>query len=293
LYEIVNRPRRLPSIADVSIILALMAALGYGISDFTGGLASRRVKPTTALLLGYPVATALTVIALPFAPGSISAPAAGCAVLAGLAGLVGFGLMYRLMSTAPLNLVSPITGVLAAVTPLACGVLSGEQPRLTAWFGIGFGLVAVALVSGASGSGPSARLRMRVLLLALASGAGFGLDFALLPRAGTSAGLWPLMIARVSALAVICAVAARPGILARVDRRTAGLAALAGALDAGADLCFLLAARDGYLSLVGVITALYPAFTVLLALLVLRERAGRLARVGLGLAAVSLALIAG
>jgi drug/metabolite transporter (DMT)-like permease len=277
----------------VSIILALMAALGYGVSDFTGGLASRRVRPTTALLLSYPVATVLTLIALPLAPGTLTGHAAVFAALAGLAGLVGFGLMYRLMSTAPLNLVSPITGVLAAATPIAFGVVGGEQPRLTGWCGIGFGLVAVALVGSASDGSPHSRLKVRVLLLALASGGGFGLYFVLLAHAGANTGLWPLMIARLSALIVIVAVAARPGVLAPVCRKTALLAAVAGALDAGADLCFLLAARDGYLSLVSVITALYPAFTVMLALFVLRERAGRLARLGLGLSVLSLALIAG
>jgi uncharacterized membrane protein len=293
LYGIVNRLCTALSIACVSIILALLAALGYGVSDFSGGLASRRVRPMTALLLAYPVATVFTAMLLPLAPGSLSLGSAALAALAGLAGLVGFGLMYRLMSTAPLNLVSPVTGVLAAATPIAFGVLSGEQPRLTAWFGIAAGLVAVVLISSASDGGPHARLRVQVLLVALVSGAGFGLYFVLLAHAGVGTGLWPLLIARVSALVVIVAVAARPGVIAAVDRRTFGLAAVAGALDAAADVCFLLATRDGYLSLVSVITALYPAFTALLALFVLRERAGWLPRAGLALSAVSLALIAG
>jgi drug/metabolite transporter (DMT)-like permease len=246
----------------------------------------------TALLYSYPVAAVLTAAALPFAPGAISGRSALLAALAGGAGLVGFGLMYRLMATAPLNKVSPVTGVLAAATPIAFGVLSGEQPRLTAWFGIAAGLVAVALISSASDGTPQARLRVQVLLVALASGAGFGLYFVLLAHAGVGTGLWPLMIARVAALVVIVAVAARPGVIATVDLRTGWLAALAGALDAGADICFLLATHDGYLSLVSVITALYPAFTVLLALFVLRERAGWLPRAGLALSAVSLVLIA-
>lgn len=276
----------------MSIILALLAALGYGVSDFSGGLASRRVRPTTALLCSYPVATVLTAVLLPLSPGSLSAASAGLAALAGIAGLVGFGLMYRLMSTAPLNLVSPVTGVLAAATPIAFGVLSGEQPHLTAWFGIACGLVAVALISSASDGSPHARLRVQVLLVALASGAGFGLYFVLLAHAGVGTGLWPLLIARVSALLVIVGVAGRRGVIATIDLRTGVLAAVAGALDAVADVCFLLAVREGYLSLVSVVTAMYPAITVLLALFVLRERAGWLPRAGLALSAVSLILIA-
>ena len=273
--------------------LAMLAAVGYGVSDFAGGLASRRVCPLTALLYSHPVGAVLVAALLPLFPGSFDVASVVFAVLAGLAGLLGFGLMYQLMATSPLNVVSPITAVLAAATPIACGVLSGEQPRTTAWLGMAFGLVAIALISGSSSGSAHARVRAKVLLLAFASGAGFGLYFVLLAHAGGSAtGLWPLMIARVSSGLVIVAVAARPGVVATVDRRTGLLAGCAGLLDASADVCFLLATRHGYLSLVSVVTAMYPAITVLLAVFVLRERAGWLPRTGLALSAVSLALIA-
>ena len=273
--------------------LAMLAAVGYGVSDFAGGLASRRVRPLTALLYGHPVGTVLVAALLPLFPGSFDVASVVFAVLAGLAGLLGFGLMYQLMATSPLNVVSPITAVLAAAMPIACGVLSGEQPRATAWLGMAFGLVAIALISGSSSGSAHARVRAKVLLLAFASGAGFGLYFVLLAHAGGSAtGLWPLMIARVSSGLVIVAIGARPGVVATVDRRTGLLAGCAGLLDASADACFLLATRHGYLSLVSVVTAMYPAITVLLAVFVLRERAGWLPRAGLALSAVSLALIA-
>ena len=273
--------------------LAMLAAVGYGVSDFAGGLASRRVCPITALLYSHPVGAVLVAALLPLFPGSFDAASIVFAVLAGLAGLLGFGLMYQLMATSPLNVVSPITAVLAAATPIACGVLSGEQPRATAWLGMAFGLVAITLISGSSSGSAHARVRAKVLLLAFASGAGFGLYFVLLAHAGGSAtGLWPLMIARVSSGLAIVAIAARPGVVATVDRRTGLLAGCAGLLDASADACFLLATRHGYLSLVSVVTAMYPAITVLLAVFVLRERAGWLPRAGLALSAVSLALIA-
>ena len=100
------------------------------------------------------------------------------------------------------------------------------------------------------------------------------------------------MIARVSSSLVIVAIAGRPEVVGTVDLRTGTLAGCAGLLDASADVCFLLATRHGYLSLVSVVTSLYPAITVLLAVFVLRERAGWLPRAGLALSAVSLALIA-
>lgn len=272
--------------------LALLAALGYGLSDFAGGLASRRVRPLTALLYGHPAGAVLVAALLPLFPGSFDPATLVFAALAGLAGLLGFKLMYQLMATSPLNVVSPITAVLAAATPIACGLLSGEHPHATAWLGIVFGLVAIALISGSSRNGVS-RVQVKVLLQAFASGAGFGLYFALLAHAGGSAsGLWPLVVARLSSTLVIVAIAARPGVVATVDSHTKTLAGCAGLLDAAADVCFLFATRHGYLSLVSGVTALYPAVTVLLAGFVLRERAGWLPCAGLVLSTVSLALIA-
>ena len=273
--------------------LALLAAVGYGVSDFAGGLASRRVRPLTALLYSHPVGAVLVAALLPMFPGSFDLASVVFGALAGLAGLLGFGLMYHLMASSPLNVVSPITAVLAAATPIACGLLSGEHPRPTAWLGIAFGLVAIAIISGSSRGGAPARVRTKVLLQAFTSGAGFGLYFALLAHAGGSAsGIWPLMLARLSSGLVIIAIAARPGVVATVDSRTGALAGCAGLLDASADVCFLLATRHGYLSLVSGVTALYPAVTVLLAGFLLRERAGWLPSAGLALSAVSLALIA-
>ena len=141
--------------------LALLAAVGYGVSDFTGALASRRVRPLTALLYSHPIGAVLVAALLPLFPGSFDAGSVVLAILAGLAGLLGFALMYQFMATSPLNIVSPISAVLAAATPIACGVLSGEQPRATAWLGIAFGLVAITPVSGSYSGGAAARVRTR------------------------------------------------------------------------------------------------------------------------------------
>ena len=275
------------------VMLALLAAVGYGVSDFAGGVAARRIRPAAVLLYGQPAAALLTALLLPVLPGSLGARAAALAALAALASLVGFGLMYHLMANSPLSVVSPITAVLAAATPMGFGVLSGEHPRPASWAGIAIGLVAVALISGAATTGRNVRIHAKVVLLAFASGAGFGLYFVLLGHASSGpTGLWPLIVTRLTSVALITTVAARPAVIAAVDHRSAVTAAFAGALDAAADVCFLLAIRHGYLSLVGVLVAFYPAVTMLLALRVLGEKASVLPRAGMVLSAVSVALIA-
>jgi drug/metabolite transporter (DMT)-like permease len=273
------------------IALSLLAALGYGLSDFVGGIAARRLRPTTALRYGVPAGALVVVLLLPLSSGHLTLRAIGLAAAAGVAGLVGLALMYRLMASEPLNVVSPVTAVLAAATPLAFGVASGEHPDSSAWFGVATGLLGIALITGKRSTAAPAGLRLRVLLMALGAGAGFGAYFVLIAHAGHGSGLWPLLVARATALLVLVPLAGRPARLQSPPGRHRLPAVLAGALDAGADAFFLLASHAGYLSLAGVITALYPAVTVLLAVLVLRERPGWLPGAGLALSAVSLALI--
>jgi drug/metabolite transporter (DMT)-like permease len=276
--------------------LCLLAAAAYGISDFAGGLASRRSDTVTTLLYGNGTGLAVTAVLLPLVPGVVTGRGVLCAVAAGVAGLVGLGLMYQLMASEPLNLVSPMTAVLAAVVPLAFGVLTGEAPHLVTWFGMGAGLVALVLFTYAPGEAEQQRLRTRVIGLAFLAGVGFGAYFILQARAGSETGLWPLLLSRVVSLGLVVLLVTRRRARTRpvpsMGRQAVLVALVAGALDAVGDVLFVLASRHGFLSLASVIVALYPAVTVLLAVAVLRERAGRIARFGLALSAVSLAFIA-
>ena len=276
--------------------LCLLAAVAYGISDFAGGLASRRSNTLTTLLWGDGIGLAVTAVLLPLVPGVLTGRGVLFAIAAGVAGLVGLGLMYQLMASEPLNLVSPMTAVLAAAVPLAFGVLSGEAPHLLTWFGMGAGLIAIVLFTYSPGDAEQQRLRMRLIGVAFLSGVGFGAYFILQARAGSDTGLWPLLLSRVVALGLVLSLVARRrtrnGPRPAPGRQTVLVALAAGALDAAGDILFVLASRHGFLSLASVIVALYPAVTVLLAVALLGERAGRIARFGLVLSAVSLALIA-
>jgi drug/metabolite transporter (DMT)-like permease len=275
----------------VTVVLGLLAAAFYGVGDFAGGFASRRFSAVTILLYSYPVGAVLMAVMLPFFGGSASARVIVFGILGGAAGLLGVTVMYQLMVTSPMNVISPVTAVLAAIVPIIVGVTIGERPAVAAWVGIAVGLIAVVLVSRTTEDHPHGVIALRVLLLAALAGLGFGLYFVFLARAGQHSGLWPLLISRVSSAVLIIPLAAGRRAFARVTGRTLAIAVVAGACDALANMFFLLASRQGLLSLASVLTSLYPAVTVLLAIVLLREHVSRVQLGGLILAAASVVLI--
>lgn len=275
----------------MTVVLGLAAALLYGVGDFAGGIASRRNGAVTVLLFSYPVGALLMAGMLPFFPGEVDARSVLFGIAGGAAGLVGVILLYSLMTVAPINVVSPVTAVLAAIVPVGVGVLIGERPHTTAWFGIALGLAAVVLVSRTTESHPHGRIAVRTIFLALVAGVGFGMYFVLLARAGDGSGLWPLVISRFASAALILPLAKARGAFQPVRGRMLGIVVLAGACDALANMFFLLASREGLLSLASVLTSLYPVTTVILAGWLLHEHTSRVQRIGLALAAGAIVLI--
>lgn len=275
----------------MTVVLGLLAAILYGVGDFAGGIASRRHGAVTILLTSYPVGAVLMTALLPFFPGHLDTRVTVFGIAGGAAGLVGVIVLYTLMTIAPINIVSPVTAVLAAMVPVVVGVGIGERPRLAAWFGIAVGLAAVVLVSRTDETHPHGRIAPRTIALALLSGLGFGMYFVFLARAGDGSGLWPLVISRISSALLIIPVARARGAFRLVRGPMLPVVLLAGACDAFANMAFLLASREGLLSLASVLTSLYPAATVILAVWLLHEHTSRTQRIGLALAAGAIVLI--
>jgi len=274
-----------------TVVLGLLAAIAYGVGDFAGAVASRRRNAVNVLLFSYPVGAVLMLALLPLFPGHITGRVVLFGVLGGAAGLVGVIVMYSLMTIAPMNVISPVTAVLAAIVPIIVSLIIGERPHTAAWFGIALGIVAVVLVSRTREDHPHGRIGLGMLALATLSGLGFGGYFVFLARAGHDSGLWPLVISRVASAALIVPLAFQRKALGVMRGRTLAITLLAGTCDAFANMFFLLASRHGLLSLASVLTSLYPAVTVLLAMVLLHEHATRTQRVGLGLAGASIILI--
>jgi drug/metabolite transporter (DMT)-like permease len=275
----------------MAVLFALLAAAAYGVSDFIGGIASRRAHALTVLLLSYPAGAVVMAALLPAYGGSVSMRTFGWSLAGGIAGLAGVALLYAGLAQAPMNIISPVTAVMSAVVPVLGGVWLGERPHPAAWLGIALGLVAVVLISRQPDDHPHGPVGWRPLAMAMMAGIGFGGYFICLARSDTDSGLWPVVLSRLTSSVLVIPLALMTGRFVRLPRNILGFALIAGVLDATANVAFLLASRHGLLSLSGVITALYPAGTVLLAVLLLKERTGRIQQVGLAVAVASVVLI--
>ena len=285
----------------MAILLGLAAAATYGAADFMGGLVSRRVNAICVVLISQLVGLALLALVFPFAGGAFEARAVLWGLAAGVGGGGGVVFLYRGLARGRMSVVAPLTAVEAAIIPVAYGLLSGEQPGPVALGGVVIALVAVMLVSspqedaGAAGEPAvrGSRLAQPGVADALAAGFGFGCFFIFLSHAGEHSGMWPLVGTKLSSISLVLIAAAVTRTSLRPSAGTWPAIVGSGVLDVSANVFYLLASRVGLLSLVAVLTSLYPSSTVLLARVVLRERMSRPQLVGLVLVIAGVALIAG
>jgi drug/metabolite transporter (DMT)-like permease len=277
----------------VVVVLSLGCALAYGLSDFIGGLLSRRVSPWAVAVVGQSAATALTLGLALLTGGDPTGGDWAWSVLAGVGSGTGAAFLYRGLGAGSMSVVAPVSALFAALVPVAVGVAAGERPALLTWLGVGCALPAIWLVSRVDAqSSPAGRRRSAELLDGLLAGLGFGVLFSALGQVPSGAGFGPLALTQATAVVatVGLAVALRAPWLPR--GRTAGQAIVVGALGTLATVLFLLATQAGLLAVAAVLSSLYPATTVLLAALVLHERIGRSQGLGLLLAGAAVALVA-
>ncbi|MGE2712797.1 EamA family transporter [Mycolicibacterium litorale] len=274
--------------------MALASAAGYGVSDFVGGIASRRVAALRVVLVSYPVAMVLLAVLAVVVGGEISHGAILWGGLCGVSQAFGVWWFYAALGSGPISVVSPLTAILVAGLPVGAGLTLGERPGVVATLGILVALVAVVLVSREATDEDVRvhRFTTKVAWLTVGAGLAFGLNFVLIDQAPAAANLWPLVFARMSATVLVVTIAAVSGQLKAPSGVPLKLALLAGVLDTGANVAMLLALHASLLSLAGVLMALYPAATVLLAIVVLRERVTRWQALGMLLALGAVTMIA-
>lgn len=271
------------------ILYAILAAGVWGSADFCGGLATRRLRPfqviTLTALSGAVVLTLLAWLrgeAWP-TPGGMAWAIAG-----GVLGGLGLAALYRGLSQGDASVVAPTAAVVGAIGPVLAGAILEGLPDTVQSAGLVVGLGGIWLVSGASlrrGGKPRAGFGMAVL-----AGIAFSGFLVAIAQVGEALIFTPLVLAKLASLAVGVVILAGQRLRLPPLRETP-LALLAGFLDAGGNVLYLLARQYTRLDIAAVLASMYPASTVILAAIILHERIGWEQRAGLVLCLGALALI--
>ena len=276
-------------------LLALGAAAFYGAADFLGGIATRRATTVATVFTTQAAGLLMLLACSPLMLDlAMSRRDLLFAVLAGLTGSVGVALLYKALAIGPMSVVAPVTAVCAVIVPLIVGLLQGESLTAAAGIGVVVAIAAIALLgmtpAPAGTSQPPADVA-KGLRVALASGVAIGCFLVTLGETSAAAGLWPLAVSRAVSIAVFSSMAVLTRQAMIVPRAALVPAIACGGLDMLANALYLVAVRQGQLSLVATLASLYPASTVLLARVVLGERLGPWQQLGVAAAVAAIVLI--
>jgi drug/metabolite transporter (DMT)-like permease len=272
---------------STGIVAGLLGALSFGGGDFAGASAARRAGALLAVAGAHGIGLVALLVALavirPPAPG---ADAVAFGTVAGIAGVVGLAALYRGMSVGSMGLVTALAGAGSLLLPLAVGALRGDPVAPLQLVGVGCAAGAAAAASGAS----RGELGRRALALAGLAAVGFGAWYVLIDLAAAADDwLWALVFSRAASAAIATAVVAVRGF----DRASVPWAILvvAGLLDVGGNVLFVLARDAIPIGLAAALVGLYPIVTMLLARFVIGERLPALGLVGVVLAVLGILLI--
>lgn len=286
----------------VFLLFGLLTAISFGIADFLAGLVGRRMDPLTLVLYSQSIgAVVITTVAVA-AGGTASAADLVWGSAAGIVLGLGFVLYYRALTSGRMGVIAAVTGVWTAVAPFAIGLALGERPSTMALVGIVLVVFAIALVSGGTASGgqkplprtgrPAGLTPRRLyqrgfltfdkgILQATVAGLWLGLFFVFLDQPQSGNPLWPAAAATVASAVAVGALVPvlRPDL--GFHPRRLWLVGAVGLCQTLGTLTFVVAAREGMLSVVAVAGALTPVPTAILAFMILRERATRLQLTGI------------
>lgn len=271
------------------ILYGLISSAAWGAADFIGGLASKRTSPIRVLYLAeiagfIPFMLLAILLREPIPP-------AGDILLGAFASLVGLGgliFLYRALAEGSMTIAAPVSALFAAIIPVIFGSLTLGLPSLPTIIGFGLAFLAVWLISQTDST--NWRFSFSDLRLPLLSGFFFGFYFILLHRATLNAFFWPLTAARFAGFVAL-------GLLALVTRQSPmpprdiwGLCILNGVIDIAGNGFYVLSAQAGRIDVAAVLGALYPASTVFLAWIVLKERISLIQAIGILFAFIAIVL---
>jgi uncharacterized membrane protein len=276
----------------VTILLSLLTALFFGTGDFCGGLSAKRATVLQVVAGSHAVGLLGVTVAAFLLADEFSVRAMLLGATGGVFGGIGVAFLYRRLAVGPMAVVAPITAITSAAVPALWGTLRGDALSALARMGVLVALVAIGLVSSSTDGAPG-RISPRVIGESLLAGVGFGMFFIFLDATEAVDAPWPVVGARlVTVVGIFTFMMASSRRLVPPARSAIGLIVLTGVFDTGSNVTFLYATNSGALTIVAVLSSLYPIATVLLARAVLLERMTRTQLTGFASALVATVLIA-
>jgi drug/metabolite transporter (DMT)-like permease len=275
----------------VTAVLALSGGLLWGVGDFFGGLASRRIAVITVVVVSQTIGLACLLLWVvltgdPFPGATQLFPAA----VAGVTVLIGLGAFYRGLAIGAMGIVAPISAA-GPLVPLAVDAARGTTPAALQWLGIALLVLGVATLSWERSPAGRAKLATGTGLAILAA-LTFGLFFVGIDAGADESGAWAVIAARAAAVCVGTLAAVATSTSLNPTRSLLPMLVLIGVADTAANVLIATATTYGAAGIVAVLSTLYPVVTILLAWLVLGERLGRSKRVGGAVALAGAALVA-
>lgn len=290
-----------------AVLFSLIAAASYGVGDFFGALAARKLHPISVSLVGHTASTVAASLALIFIPSIWSAGGTWSGVIAGACEAVGFLVFYYVLAVGPVAIVAPMVSVIYAIVPVAWAVCGGAQLSPLAAAGVALGLGSVVALSvaprggaesaeelaAAAAAGRKPGINIWLVALATIGGTTWGFATVALDMAPTAAGATPAVAGALTALGLVAVVYlfARGRIPTPFTKDSVRNSMFSGGLFGFANAFILLALATGALALVGLLTAMYPLATVLLARFALKEHISRWQWVGIFGAVTAAALM--
>jgi drug/metabolite transporter (DMT)-like permease len=278
----------------LSIFLGLLAALGWGAGDFTGGIASRKTGAYRTVLYGEVIG----IFVLFFVIAIFSEPIPDLrswlfAMLAGALGTLGLVLLYHAMTLGLMSIATPVSALLAAALPVVVGIFRDGLPAWTTFVGFGFALFAVWMISQGEEGVTDILAHLADLKLPLIAGIGFGSYFVFMHEAtSTGSTIWPMVASRSGGLILITVYMLVTRSSWKVEDASAWpIITLNGILDISGNVFFILAGQMGRLDVAAVLSSLFPGATVILAWIFLKERLSLNQWIGIAAALTAIVLM--
>jgi drug/metabolite transporter (DMT)-like permease len=211
------------------------------------------------------------------------------AAIGGFEGAFALAIFYRALAMGAMGLTAALTGLLTALIPVVFDLFHSGWPGALTTAGLVLGLAAIWMISQSQATA-GLRTPAKALLLGACAGAGFGAQLILFKMGAEGGVIWALTSGRIAGAAAILltVLVARP----QGGWRGFWLAGIiSGTLDTVGNLFYMMASQTGRLDVAAVICSMYPAGTIALAGLILREKPTKRQLVGMGLAMGAVALL--